>query len=320
VLKTLATVFQPLVRLLVEHGISSPETERLFRAVCVREVAKTIAGRGKRPNVSRVALVTGVDRGEVTRILNRQPKGEAAETSRHRVNRVLAGWHSDGDFSSAGRPRMLPVKARDCKRGSFWALARRYAPGVYPGLILSELLRVGAVERLGDGSLRAVTRQYRAAEFSQESVSEIRARVSDLMQTLLNNAAESGWPRICRNVEVADIDPKFLPLIRKMFADRSEATLSSVQEELRSVRWKRSDPAGQGVRVGLTVFTHEEWQEESGSYETGKHPDSSAAKPQERPSRSKNERQEDISNDKSIDRSSQRPGRARGSTKQKDAN
>jgi hypothetical protein len=276
-LKTLEAVFEPLARLLVEHGISSPEAECLLRAVCVREVAKAGAIPGKRPNASRVALVTGVDRGVVRRILKTRYKAGEVSNRRHRVNRVLAGWHSDATYSSGGRPLLLPIKttkAKDYKRTSFWALARRYAPGVYPGLILSELLRVGAVEELENGHLRVRTREYRAAEFRRESVSELGARVRDLMQTILNNATESGWPRICRNVETTDIDPKFLPLIRKLFADRSESMLSGVREELTSSRWNQTDPVGPGVRIGVTVFTHEEWPQEYTS--SGKRIDTSS--------------------------------------------
>jgi hypothetical protein len=238
--------------------MSSPDAERLLRSVCVHEVAKSDAGHGRKPNASRVALVTGVDRGEVTKILNSFPKLEAIDTRRHRVSRVLAGWHTDRDFSSNGRPRVLAVKASHYARGDFWALSKRYAPGVYPGLVLSELLRVGAVEKLEDGRLKILTRQYQSTEFSGEAVSEIRTRVRDLMQTMLNNATEAGWPRICRTVESTHVDPKFLPLIRKMFADRSESMLSGVFEELNSTRWTQTDPGGQAVRIGVTVFTHEE--------------------------------------------------------------
>jgi len=295
-LKTLETVFEPLARLLVEHGISSPEAERLLRAVCVREVAKARTTPGKRPNASRVALVTGVDRGDVTRILKIHHKAGEVNASRHRVNRVLAGWHSDATYSSAGRPLVLPIKAikaikaREYKRSNFWALAKRYAPGVYRGLILSEILRVGAVEEVGNGRLRARTREYRAAEFSREGVSEIGARVRDLMQTMLNDATEVGWPRICRTVEKRNIDPKFLPLLRKLLVDRSESMLSGVRGELTSSRWNQTDPVGPGVRIGLTVFTHEEWP------------------------------QEYTSNGKSIDTSSERPRRPRRRTKRSDTN
>jgi hypothetical protein len=133
--------------------------------------------------------------------------------------------------------------------------------------MLSELLRVGAVERLEDGRLRFLTRQYQAAEFSEEYVSEIRTRVRDLIQTILNNATEASGPRICRTVESTDIDPRFLPLIRKLFADRSESLLSGVRAELKSSRWNKTDQVTQGVRIGMTVFTHEEWPQEDGSNE-----------------------------------------------------
>src|SRR5215469_4034037 len=292
-LKTLETVFEPLARLLVEHGISSPEAERLLRAVCVREVAKAGTTPGKRPNASRVALVTGVDRGDVTRLLKIHHKVGEVNDSRHRVNRVLAGWHSDATYSSGGRPLLLPIKAikaRDYKRGNFWALAKRYAPGVYPGLILSELLRVKAVEEVGNGRLRARTREYRAAEFSREGLSEIGARVRDLMQTMLNHATEAAGPRICRTVETRNIDPKSLPLLRKLLVDRSESMLSGVRGELTRSRWNQTHAVGPGVRIGLTVFTHEQWP------------------------------QEYTSNGKPIDTSSERPRRPRRRTKRTDAN
>jgi hypothetical protein len=292
-LKTLETLFEPLARLLVEHGVSSPQAERVLRAVCVREVGKASATPGKRPNASRVALVTGVDRREVTRILKARHKPGEVNDHRHRVNRVLAGWHSDATYSSGGRPRLLPVKAtkgRDYKRSNFWALAKRYAPGVYPGLILSELVRVGAVEELEKGRLRVRTREFGAPEFSREGLGELGARVRDLMKTMLINATEASWPRICRTVETTNVDPKFLPLIRKLFANCSESMLSEVREELTRSRWNQTDPASPGVRIGVTVFTHEEWP------------------------------QQYTSNGKRIDTSSQRARRIRRRAKRRDAN
>jgi len=259
VLNTVGAVFEPLARLLIEHGVSSPEAESLLRAVCVHQAAKTESTGRKKPNVSRIALVTGVDRGEVARILNTRPAvGSTFETHRHRANRVLAGWYSDRSFIGNGVPLVLPIKSAERKHPSFWALARRYAPGVYPGLILSELCRVGAAEKLANGCVRVRMRQYKAQTFSDKSLNEMGSRARDLLQTMLRNATDASWPRICRVVETISIDSRFLPLIRKMLADRSDALLAGVQEELRSSRWKRTNPASPRVRIGLTVFSHEE--------------------------------------------------------------
>lgn len=260
VLAVVEAVLTPLARLLVEYGISSPEAESLLRALCVHEATGIGRRRGNKPNASRIALLTGLDRAEVARIL-RDPPGVQpwGAVRRHRVNRVLAAWQSDPDYIDRNRPAILNIKPTRPKRPTFWALANRYAPGVYPGLILSELIRMGAVEKLADGRIHVRTRRQRTRAITSKSLRETRARVRDLLQTMLNNATQAGWPRICRSVESMDIDPRFLPLIRKALVDRSEAMLSGVNDEFRSTRWRRIDSVAPRVRIGLTVFSQEEW-------------------------------------------------------------
>jgi hypothetical protein len=259
VVSAVEAVFEPLAQLLVEHGISSPQAEALLRAVCVHQAAKIAAARSNRPNVSRIALVTGIDRAEVSRILGSPPAGDLVlEARRNRANRVLVGWHSDPRFIDRDGPLVLPIKHQDRGRPSFWTLVNRYAPGVYPGLILSELFRVGAAEKLDDQRVRARMRQYKAKDFSDEALREMGARVRDLLRTLLSNATEASWPKVFRVVETLNVDERFLPLIRKMFSDRTEALISSVQEELKSSRWRRGREIASRVRIGLTVFSYEE--------------------------------------------------------------
>lgn len=270
VLDAVEAVFGPLAQLLVANGVGSPEAESLLRAVCVHAAANMETGHRKRPNVSRVALVTGVDRAEVARILKRPPRVDPEVDTRRHVNRVLAGWHGDRDFADGTRPALLSIKARERKHRTFWSLVQRYAPGVYPGLILRELLRVRAVAKLDDGRVQVRMRQYRAGEFSDRSLREMGSRLRDLMRTMVDNAMGTHPPHICRAVETIDIDPTFLPLIRKMFADRSDALLSGIHEALKSSRWRRSGQAHRRVRIGVTVFSHEEAPEERTSNETAK--------------------------------------------------
>src|ERR1700752_3163052 len=93
VISDVETAFKLLARLLIDHGVSSPEAESLFRAVCVHQVARVQAVRGKRPNASRVALVTGLDRKQVAKILKHPPRVDPALETRCRTKRVLAGWY-----------------------------------------------------------------------------------------------------------------------------------------------------------------------------------------------------------------------------------
>lgn len=282
-------VFAPLAQLLVEHGVSSPDSESLLRAVCVHQAARAEAARGKKPNISRIALVTGVDRGDVARILETPPgAAPAVDSGRHRVNRVLTGWYSDRRFLDGERPLVLPIKADSRNSPSFWLLASRYAPGVYPGLILGELCRVGAAERLEGSRVRVRMRRYKSKELSHEVLWEVGARVHDLLQTILNNATRTKSPRICRMVQTTSVDATVLPLIRKMLADRSQAVLSGVQEELSSSRWKRRSPNGRRVRIGLTIFSHEDSVAEDGASEGRTYERASRPQPHKSRRREKN--------------------------------
>ena len=185
VLSAVEALFRPLARVLVDHGISSPEAESLLRAVWVHQLAREVATRRRRPNVSWIALVAGLDRKAVSLILKKPPRmGPASEPSSQWANRVLAGWHSDPAFAKDEEPRILHIKTAGSKRPSFWTLARRYSPGVYPGLILRELCRVGAAEKLEGGRVRARTQRYRAKDLSDEHASEMDPRVRSLFQSI----------------------------------------------------------------------------------------------------------------------------------------
>jgi hypothetical protein len=176
ILRIAEGTFVPLAHLFADHGITCPQAERLLRAVCVHEAAVTEAKTRKKPNVSRIALLTGLDRKEVARLLRRPPRKESRlEARSHPGDRVLEGWYSDRTFADKGRPLALSIKASRSKLASFWSLASRYAPGVYPGLLLRELLRVGAVEALRDGRVRARTRRIERRERRSRRAGEPRA-------------------------------------------------------------------------------------------------------------------------------------------------
>lgn len=174
-LTSIESLLARLARLLVEHGVTSRQAETLLRAAWVQQVEHSLATHPRGPNVSWIALITGLDRKEVSRILKNPPRVDSAlETPSHPASRVLAGWHSDPIFAKLDGPSALPIKSAGRRSPSFWALASRYSPGVYPALILRELCRVGAVEKLKDGRVRARLRRYRSKEALPRDVSRDR--------------------------------------------------------------------------------------------------------------------------------------------------
>lgn len=268
VIQALISMTESIAPLLIAEGVSSSEAESVLRSVCVHEAAKSEVAKGNRPNASRVALLTGVDRHVVATILKGPPRVDSAEreTRRHRLNRVLAEWHADPDYIENSRPRALEVRSNRRKR-TFWTLSQAYAKDAYPGLILQELVRVGAVEKLADGRVRPRMKAYKGMELNEEAVHEMGYRVRDLTRSLLNNLSDSEPARVCGTVQTIDIDEQNLPLVRRALEERSSATLAAIDQLLNSPKWRRGNSTGRRVRVAWTCYSSEEWLTESSGNE-----------------------------------------------------
>ena len=252
--------FEGLAPLLVEHGITSPQAEALLRAVCVHVVAKAQKSEGRRPNISQVSMKTGVDRHTVAAILKEPSKLDVRPGSRRdSVSRVINGWSSDPEYTDKGHPQDLDIGGPGAKGRSVWTLVQKYAPGVWPRLVLDELIRVDFVETLPNGRLRFKATHGSAPmprSVSQETATQ---RLSDAVRALLRDATEPESRRVWRTAETTDIRAQDLPLVRKMLRDRLNSMFAWMTDELNSARWRHDDSgAGVRIRVGLSGFTFEE--------------------------------------------------------------
>jgi hypothetical protein len=258
-MEALIAMAESIAPLLIAEGVSCPDAERVLRSVCIHEAARAEESRGNRPNASRLALLTGVDRHVVGTILRltAKPDPTKLETRRHRLNRVLQEWHNDPDYSEGGRPKALEIQAGP-RRKSFWTLSKTYAKDAYPPLILQELMKVGAVEKLRDGRVRPRARSYKAMELDQDAVHEIGHRVRDLTRTMLNNLLPQGTPRVCATVQTVDLYEEQVALVRRAVEERSNAVLQAMQQLLNSPKWRRAANSGKRVRIAWTCYSAEE--------------------------------------------------------------
>ncbi len=261
VLSLAKAAFEGLAPLLIEFGITSPEAEALLRAVCVHETAKAhTVGSGRRPNVSRVSVKTGVNRHMVTALLKNPPEVDGGlSTRRDSMRRVIDGWLSDPEYTKNGRPKDLEIGDPSSEGRSAWTLIQRYAPGVWPRLIIDELIRVDYVDTKPNGRLRwrgnarrtSVSRHEAPDTVGQRMRNAIRAAFQDSCQPEANHT----W-RTAQSVEIGRAD---LPLVRKMLGDRLETMIAWFTEELNSARWRRSAASkGGSMRVGLSAFIFQE--------------------------------------------------------------
>lgn len=187
----LRLLLRPVMRIAQRNGITFREISEIFKLTSV-EVARQDYGIDGRPtNASRVAIMTGLSRREVSRItqLLKQEIIEPNQTGINNATRVLTGWHVDPDFlSSNGSPRLLSF---DNKKPTFSALSRKYASDIPPSAMLKELIRVGAVKETKTGKLKILMRHYLLSDMNPDAILRSGSVLEDLGDTINYNLSRA---------------------------------------------------------------------------------------------------------------------------------
>lgn len=258
VLAAARRLLEPLARLLLEAGIGVGEFHVVAQRAFVR-AAHDMGDEAHRPNVSRIALLTGLRRPQVTEILAADDAASPTpDRGRHRAERVLAGWWTDSDFlDEDGRPLALPLRG---SRRSFAALVKRYSGEPRVITLLDELVRVKAVRRLPDGRIEALSRTYATARWDAEGIVTIGERIREHLDSLLHNVRHPSRPRYERVIVNAQLDPRYAPMLLRDFANQADALVDAMDDALNdpAATIRPTQRAQDALRLGVAIYVFEE--------------------------------------------------------------
>lgn len=254
------TLLRPIASLLLKCGLTWREFAEVSKGVFVTVAGAEYGLRGRPTNLTRVSILTGINRKEVARLRDL----EASETSTRPgkttdATRVLSGWHQDADFlDDQGRPRVL---AETGTGASFELLCRRYGGDVPASAMRKELQRVGAIAEEGTG-LRVIRRFYMPVPFDPQWLHNAGTMLRDLGSGISYNLSlPEGEPtRFVGRAANDRIDPEALPAFRafleaegQAFLERADAWLTTHSAAPTPENPKpRSRPA---IRLGVGVFS-----------------------------------------------------------------
>jgi hypothetical protein len=183
-------ILRPLVRILLRNGVNFLEFAEVAKAAYVEVAAMDFPVSDRRMSQSRIAIVTGLSRKEVARVIADEGKdhSDEDESKFNRVIRVLAAWHMDSEFTG---PYGIPLELEfenDPGKPSFQTLVRKYSGDMPARAMLDELLRVEIVHQDSTtGLLKVLGRTYIPEKLSAESIDHVANVVSHLAETLDNN-------------------------------------------------------------------------------------------------------------------------------------
>src|SRR5882757_6399285 len=100
-LAALKRVVDPLMDVMFDTGITVREFSRMIREIAVQSASVRITRENGRSSYSRIAIITGLARGEVARIMEKSESSFGPRIEQHPVRKVLAAWHDNQRFLGA---------------------------------------------------------------------------------------------------------------------------------------------------------------------------------------------------------------------------
>lgn len=225
-------ILRPIARLFLRFGRGYREFSELSKAAFVSVAGEDYGVHGRPTNVSRIAAMTGLTRKEISRLRKKIDNDDAATCDRGTpLEEVISAWRSRSEFlDSDGNPAALPFTR---KRGSFPTLVKQFAGDIPEGAMRKELLRIGAVEIVGETCrLRPADPQKEVAE--EQMASQLRAGPFPLLTALAHNESvykdSDSWPLDVvagKKIRKADVRR-----VRKLVSVRLRAATTNIADLL----------------------------------------------------------------------------------------
>lgn len=270
-LSAFRVLLRPLVRILLRHGISFAEFAEIVKSVYVEVAVTEFKVEGKRGTKSRIAVITGLTRKEVSRVIeSARLDSDDTKSNLNRVARVLAGWHTDPDFIG---PYGMPLEIRYEEGGlsavNFSTLVKRYSGDMSPRSMLDELMRVGAVVETEPGWLKVLRRVYEPQTLAMDNFERVGAVVKNFVDTIDFNLQkkEPGMGRFERIVYSPEgiRDEDFLRF-RAYINERCQALLEEIDNWIARLDLPTKADSSSVTHTGVGIYHYIERRDDQATF------------------------------------------------------
>jgi len=221
----LAKLVKPLVRVLLRHGVACDDFIEIIRASYVSVAEQEFAPVGRKQSLTNIALLTGIHRHEVKKLMESAKEDLPSMPRHHRAARVINGWLTDPDFSLNGVANDLDIVTE------FKQLVSKHSGDITPRPILDELLRVGAIEKTDNDSVRLLVQAYVPHNSDEDLIQIFGDSTTDLLTTLdFNLKAKPDERRLQLSVVHDNLPDEVLANLELVSRDKSLEFLQQINQ------------------------------------------------------------------------------------------
>lgn len=230
-IKAVNLLCKPLIRLLIEKGISFPQFRELMKELYVQVADESFSLDDKKSSDSRIFVLTGIHRKDIKRIRQQGEQGAPQVASSASLSgEIVARWSSMPDYQDdKGRPRPLLKSGKNDEAG-FEQLVSNVSKDVRPRVVLEEWLRLNIVRLKDDYVILNKSAFVTNKEF-KEMAYYLGHNVHDHMASCVNNILDEDEPMLERSVYYASLTEQSVNKLKTIASKKGDDLLQHLNKQ-----------------------------------------------------------------------------------------
>jgi Family of unknown function (DUF6502) len=248
-LKQAVYLFEPIIQLLLAHGVTYPQLVETLKAVFVT-IALSSAASPARMTDSYVAITTGIHRKDVRRLRDAMLHRAASNPDGRQslASTIFTRWLTDPQYcDEAGHPRRLLRQGEDPL--SFETLVKSVSKDVHPRTVLNELIRLQLAHIDGNFVSLKVESYVPNADFAQ-LLDYLGSNLHDHAAAAVRNVLGADPPLLEQSVFSTAVKPSAISELLTLARDQWMQTVKRIVPEI--ARHEVEPPDGQELSLEET--------------------------------------------------------------------
>lgn len=255
--KAVALLCKPLIRLMIEKGMTFPQFRELAKELYVEVANEDFSLGADKPSDSRVFILTGVHRKDIKRIREQGEQESQQVTSAASLSgEIVARWSSMPEYlDKKGKPRQLLKSGKNDEAG-FEQLVSSVSKDVRPRAILDEWLRLNMVSMKGDYVVLNRSVFVTNKEF-KEMAYYLGHNVHDHLASCVSNILVEGEPMLERSVYYASLTEDSVTKLRTIASKKGNDLLQHLNKQAIKLYDADKDKEDATHRMRLGVYWYQ---------------------------------------------------------------
>ena len=254
--KAVSMLCRPLIRLLIEKGITFPQFRELMKTLYIEVATEHFSLDDKKPSDSRIFVLTGVHRKDIKRIRQQGEQEDSITSSASLSAEIIARWNGMEEFmDDKNKPRAL-LKSGKGDVAGFEQLVSSVNKDVRPRVILEEWLRLNLVRMKGDYVVLNKSAFVANKEF-KEMAYYLGHNVHDHLASCVSNILVEQEPMLERSVYYASLTEDSVNKLNSIASKKGNELLQHVNKQAIKFYDADKNKADAKYRMRLGVYWYQ---------------------------------------------------------------